>query len=80
MTTPWLKEVLRILKRDGILAVVDWKKEETPMGPPVEHRFSELDVTEILRLNGFSQVETREAGPYHYLVVCSRQPERPEAL
>ncbi|MBW6517497.1 MAG: class I SAM-dependent methyltransferase [ANME-2 cluster archaeon] len=70
-----LKEVLRIMKRDGILAVVDWKKEETLMGPPVEHRFSELDVTEIVRLNGFELVETREAGPYHYLVVCSRPPE-----
>ncbi|MCK4937170.1 MAG: class I SAM-dependent methyltransferase [Methanosarcinales archaeon] len=67
-----LKEVLRILKSDGILAVVDWKKEETPMGPPVDHRFSELDVIEILRLNGFELVETKEAGPYHYLLVFSR--------
>ncbi|KAF5409776.1 MAG: Ubiquinone/menaquinone biosynthesis C-methyltransferase UbiE [Candidatus Methanocomedens sp.] len=70
-----LKEVLRILKSDGILAMVDWKKEETPVGPPVEHRFSELDVIEISRLNGFELAETKEAGPYHYLVVCSKPPE-----
>ncbi len=70
-----LKEVLRILKSDGILVVVDWKKEETPVGPPVDHRFSELDVIEILRHHGFELVETREAGPYHYLIVCSRPQE-----
>ncbi|MDF1557159.1 MAG: methyltransferase domain-containing protein [ANME-2 cluster archaeon] len=70
-----LKEVIRILQSDGILVVVDWKKEETPVGPPVEHRFSELDVTDILRLFGFELIVTREAGPYHYLVVCSRPPE-----
>ena len=70
-----LKEVMRILKNDGILAIVDWKKESTPMGPPVDHRFSELDVTEILRLCGFELIEIREAGPYHYLIVCSRPTE-----
>ncbi|MBE0525206.1 MAG: class I SAM-dependent methyltransferase [Methanosarcinales archaeon] len=66
-----LKEVIRILKSDGILAVVDWKKESTPVGPPVEYRFSELDVTGILQLCGFKLTEIREAGPYHYLIVCS---------
>jgi len=70
-----LKEVMRILKSDGILAVVDWKKESTPVGPPVDHRFSELDVTEILQLCGFELIEIREAGPYHYLIVCSRPTE-----
>ena len=70
-----LKEVIRILKNDGILAVVDWKKESTPVGPPVEHRFSELDVTEILQLCGFKLTEIREAGPYHYLIMCSGPPE-----
>lgn len=70
-----LKEVMRILKTDGILAVVDWKKKETPMGPPVDERFSELDVIDLLRLCGFELVEIREAGPHHYLVVCSRPPE-----
>jgi ubiquinone/menaquinone biosynthesis C-methylase UbiE len=70
-----LKEVMRILKNDGILAIVDWKKESTPVGPPVDHRFSELDVTEILRLCGFEPIEIREAGPYHYLIVCSRPAE-----
>jgi ubiquinone/menaquinone biosynthesis C-methylase UbiE len=67
-----LKEIMRILKNDGILAVVDWKKESTPMGPPVDDRFSELDAAEILRLCGFELIEIREAGPYHYLIVCSR--------
>jgi ubiquinone/menaquinone biosynthesis C-methylase UbiE len=70
-----LEEVMRILNRDGIMAVVDWKKKSTPVGPPVDHRFSELDVTEILQLCGFELIEIRDAGPYHYLIVCSRPPE-----
>lgn len=66
------KEVMRILKNDGIFAVVDWKKEETPMGPQVGERFSDFDVVEILRLCGFDLVMCHEAGPYHYMITFSK--------
>ena len=43
----FLKEVKRLLKPDGRLAVVEIKKEETPFGPPLDIRFSpeELEKT-----------------------------------
>jgi ubiquinone/menaquinone biosynthesis C-methylase UbiE len=60
-----LLEILRILKGDGFLAVVDWKKEPMEMGPPVEHRLSVEEAMERLSRRGLL-VEEVDVGPLHY--------------
>ncbi|MTI79462.1 MAG: class I SAM-dependent methyltransferase [Firmicutes bacterium] len=49
----FIEEVLRVLKVDGLLYIVDWKKKKTDKGPPVDHRISEEEVTSTLKQNGF---------------------------
>lgn len=61
-----LLECRRILRPDGRLAVVDWKKMETEFGPPREHRLNEEEARDVLRSAGFAVDRTFEAGPYHY--------------
>lgn len=62
-----LKEVKRVLKPDGLLEVVEFKKIEGPPGPPLKIRLSPGELEEVLSSYGFSIVKTKEIGQYHYL-------------
>lgn len=61
-----LREAWRLLKENGKLVVVDWKKEPTPIGPPVEERLSEDEARAKLAKAGFKLDSSFSAGPYHY--------------
>jgi ubiquinone/menaquinone biosynthesis C-methylase UbiE len=63
----------RLMVRDsGEIIDLDWKKTRMDFGPPVEIRFSEKQVSEMLQSAGFC-AEVSEAGPYHYLIVGKPQ-------
>jgi ubiquinone/menaquinone biosynthesis C-methylase UbiE len=62
-----LREVRRVLKAEGRLAVVEFKKLAGPPGPPVEVRLSPEEVEALLRPHAFQVVATMDVGPYHYL-------------
>lgn len=59
-------EIRRISKEGATLVVVDWKKEDTGMGPEVEIRLGEHETKQILKDNGYGLVRSIEAGPFHY--------------
>ncbi len=61
-------EIFRVLSPSGQCLVVDWKKEETPKGPPVSERASDLDLYEVLIEAGFSKIRSFDTYPYHYVV------------
>jgi len=42
------KEISRILKPEGVLAVIEIKKEETPFGPPMPMRISPEELEQVL--------------------------------
>ena len=62
-----LREARRVLKPDGFLAVVEFKKIEGPPGPPVEIRIGPEELERILSPYGFRVTKTSDVGPYHYL-------------
>jgi SAM-dependent methyltransferase len=64
--TNFLHELRRITKPGGLLLVVDWRPEETPVGPPLAERLNPQDVTEEFTQAGFVLAGTVEVGPYHY--------------
>ncbi len=64
--TNFLGEIKRILRPASTCLVVDWRREETPFGPPLEHRVDQQDVTEELVASGFILAGTCDVGPYHY--------------
>lgn len=49
-----LHEVQRMLKPGGRLAVVEFKKAQTPYGPPLAHRISEQEILECTVSSGFT--------------------------
>ncbi len=61
-----LRECGRILKPTGRLAVVDWKKIDQEIGPPISHRLDEGQARDLLERSGFTPMRTFEAGRYHY--------------
>ncbi|HOD74601.1 MAG TPA: methyltransferase domain-containing protein [Syntrophorhabdaceae bacterium] len=66
-----LSEILRVLKRGGKLAVLEFKKIEGPPGPPLRIRLSEKDVEGLLAPFGFHTDSVSDVGEYHYLLIAS---------
>ncbi|MDA8110843.1 MAG: class I SAM-dependent methyltransferase [Nitrospiraceae bacterium] len=61
-------EIFRILEPVGQLFVIDWKKEETPVGPPFDERASEVSLYDLLIDAGFTRIRSHDLYPYHYVV------------
>jgi ubiquinone/menaquinone biosynthesis C-methylase UbiE len=68
-----LRNAMTELKPGGMLANLDWKKEETIrggdlLGPPVEIRFSEEEAAAMIREAGFTIESVEPSGEYFYLI------------
>jgi len=63
-----LKEMYRVLKPNGILAVIDFKKIDGPPGPPKSTRLAPEEVEEIISKYGFKKKKVAEIGEYHYAI------------
>lgn len=67
-----LNEIGRVLKPEGTLAVIEFKKIEGPPGPPINIRLSPKDVEDMLRKYGIRQQDFEDIGPYNYLMLFRR--------
>jgi ubiquinone/menaquinone biosynthesis C-methylase UbiE len=65
-----LSNAKKMLKPDGLLVDLDWKKAQMPFGPPFAIRFSEQDTMGLLKMTGFNTIKVKEVGPYHYLITA----------
>ena len=64
-----LEEAHRILKPDGKISVVDWKKKDMPEGPPTSIRYLPEKVKEQMVNVGFEDVAVYDELKKHFLVV-----------
>jgi ubiquinone/menaquinone biosynthesis C-methylase UbiE len=60
----------RMLKPDGALADVDWKDEPSPVGPPMNIRFSADKAEQTMKAAGFVTERPENVGLYHYLIIA----------
>ena len=65
-----LRNAKKMLKPDGKLVDLDWKKGQMPFGPPEHIRFSEEKAANLMKQAGFMVESVREAGSYHYVVIA----------
>jgi ubiquinone/menaquinone biosynthesis C-methylase UbiE len=70
-----LKEIKRVLKPGGRLAVVEFKKTEGTLGPPMGVRISPEEVTAWLLPYSFHIVKTMDIGPHNYLSLFIKEGE-----
>jgi len=68
----YFAEVKRGLKPGGRLVVIDFRKEETPVGPPLEMKITEEKVMDELREAGFTDMQVNnDLLPYQYIITAS---------
>jgi ubiquinone/menaquinone biosynthesis C-methylase UbiE len=64
-----LDEARRLLTKGGKLLIIDWKKEETPEGPPIEIRVTEETIESQMLSAGFRDIVKYAVLPYHHFLV-----------
>ncbi len=65
----YFKAVKKGLKPNGRLVVIDFFKEEAPVGPPVKMKMSEEQVASELHKAGFQSIDIDvETLPYQYII------------
>lgn len=64
-----LEEIFRVMKRDGLLAIVEFKKVDGPPGPPLSSRLAPEEVEEKVTPYGFELIKVTTAGAYNYLMI-----------
>jgi len=68
-----LEESFRILKNDGAIFIVDWKKEEMSEGPPMHIRYLSEQVKDQLLSVEFVNVTIYNDMSKHFLVVAEKK-------
>lgn len=68
-----LEESRRLLKEGGKLMIIDWKREETPEGPPLDIRVAEETIEEQILASGFANVTKHAVLPYHHFLTCEKK-------
>jgi ubiquinone/menaquinone biosynthesis C-methylase UbiE len=65
-----LANARRMLKNGGRLIDLDWKKENTPFGPPHHIRLSEEEAAALIEGAGFSVTEVQDIPPWFYRITA----------
>ncbi len=63
-----MRECFRLLKPGGTVMAIDWKKSETPSGPPQEIRVTEEEIVSDMKAAEFRDVKRHPVLPYHNFV------------
>jgi ubiquinone/menaquinone biosynthesis C-methylase UbiE len=66
-------EIARVTAHNGRLVVVEFKKQESPIGPPFPIRLNPDDVKALALMYGFSSESVQEVGPYHYAIILRKK-------
>jgi ubiquinone/menaquinone biosynthesis C-methylase UbiE len=69
-----LKNAQKMLKPEGQLVDLDWKKQEQPFGPPFKIRFSEEHASTLIKNAGFQIDQVKTVGSYHYMITAKPLP------
>jgi ubiquinone/menaquinone biosynthesis C-methylase UbiE len=64
-----LEEIKRVLKPEGRLGVIEFKKMNGPPGPPINIRLSPASLEDLLFPYGFQALKSLDLGPYSYLTI-----------
>jgi len=67
-----LKECYRLLQTGGKIAIIDWKKEKMPIGPPFEIRCTTEEVKQQLRESAFSNIKIIDVFSKNLMLIAEK--------
>ncbi|MEM4267858.1 MAG: class I SAM-dependent methyltransferase [Candidatus Woesearchaeota archaeon] len=68
-----MKEIARLLKRKGLLGIVEFRKNMTfGIGPDRKIRLSKKEVIDLIEPYGFSKIGSAWVGLFNYLVIFEK--------
>lgn len=65
----YLRNLHAAMRPGGRVAVVDWKKEKIPVGPPPDHKLPRSLVLDEMRTAGWDLAAAPDVLPYHYFLI-----------
>lgn len=71
-----LRNAKLMLKPNGKLVNLDWKKKPTEIGPPLQIRFSEEQAKKLLKQTGFTIESVDDVESDFYIVTAKTSPSR----
>jgi len=66
----FLKEVERILRPGGRIAIIDWEKKDSDLGPPREHRLDKSIIINELKNIGFKYIKAKNLNKDLYRIIA----------
>ncbi len=66
----FFEELSRVMRKNGIIFVLDWKKERMERGPPIEERIDMKDAIEMFQKNGYQIEKYGEIFTYYYYLIA----------
>lgn len=60
------------LKHNGMFVLVEWKHEPMEMGPPLDHRFTVVQIKEIIKKSGLKLNDRPKIYKYHDVYILSK--------
>jgi ubiquinone/menaquinone biosynthesis C-methylase UbiE len=65
----YLRRLRHVLKPGGRIAVIDFKKQDIPVGPPPEHKLAREQIVEEFGRAGYRLVSEPDILPYQYFLI-----------
>jgi ubiquinone/menaquinone biosynthesis C-methylase UbiE len=67
-----MKEIARVTKAGGRFSVVEFRKTQSPMGPPASIRLDPEEVEKLAGKYGFMKQRLSEAGQYSHMLILAK--------
>jgi ubiquinone/menaquinone biosynthesis C-methylase UbiE len=68
----FLSEIKRIISPNGRIAIIEWQKINSKIGPLIEHRLDKVDIMKILDTLGFFNISTIDIGENFYGIIAQK--------
>lgn len=68
----FFREAARILKPAGRITIIEWNKQHSLVGPPLEHRLDSKDVAALLLQCEFTNIEQVALNSEMYAVTAEK--------
>lgn len=68
----FIREAYRLLKTGALVLLVEWKKQQSPIGPPYEARIAEEEASGLFTKQGFKLLKALPTDSYHYALLLQK--------